>query len=75
MSHEIRAPMNAVIGLSQLLLQTSLDPDQNDYLYKAHNSSRILLGIINDILDYSKIEAGKLELDLHVFVLMIFWSR
>ena len=67
MSHEIRTPMNAVIGLSQLLLQTSPTYEQRDYLEKIHGSSRLLLGIINDILDYSKIEAGKLELDPHPF--------
>ena len=62
MSHEIRTPMNAILGLVQLVLDTPLTPKQDDFLRKAHASSRALLNILNDILDYSKIEAGRLEI-------------
>ncbi len=69
MSHEIRTPMNAVIGFSQMLGELELQKEQKDLVEKINSSSRILLGIINDILDYSKIEAGKLELEIEALSL------
>ncbi|MDR1950211.1 MAG: response regulator, partial [Spirochaetaceae bacterium] len=62
MSHEIRTPLNAIIGLSEIELQKNLAADVRSDLEKIHNSGSILLGIINDILDISKIEAGSFEL-------------
>jgi two-component system, sensor histidine kinase and response regulator len=69
MSHEIRTPMNAIIGLSRLALKRSPSVKQQDYLNKIQSSARTLLGIINDILDLSKIEAGKLEINNTIFSL------
>ena len=63
MSHEIRTPMNAVIGMAYLALKTPLSEKQRDYVTKIHNAGTSLLGVINDILDVSKIEAGRLDIE------------
>lgn len=63
MSHEIRTPLNGVVGFTQLLRDTPLSAEQMDFVQTIHSSGETLLGLINDILDYSKIEAGKLEIE------------
>jgi signal transduction histidine kinase/CheY-like chemotaxis protein len=70
MSHELRTPMNGIIGFTDLLLTTELQPCQIKYLDNISNSANNLLSIINDILDLSKIEAGKLDLDINPFNLI-----
>jgi len=67
MSHEIRTPMNAILGLAELALHQSLDPTSRDYLEHLHQSAKTLLGILNDILDQSKLDTGRLSLELVAF--------
>ncbi len=75
MSHEIRAPMNAIVGLTTLLQRTPISDTQRNYVIRLADAGHLLLHIVNDVLDYSKIEAGKLALERSEFALDDLLSR
>ncbi len=66
-SHELRTPMNGILGMTDLVLDTNLNPDQRDCLQVVRQSADLLLSVVNDILDFSKIESGNVELESEVF--------
>lgn len=63
-SHDLRTPMNAILGFSEILMDTTLDEEQEDYVKTIYQSAKGLLALLNDILEYSKIEAGKLKIEI-----------
>ena len=67
MSHELRTPLNAVIGLTSLLMRSEMKDEQHEYVKTVQSSGEMLLTLINDILDISKVEAGELKLERHIF--------